>query len=311
MASRTLLSAVGISVWSAVLVTAAPGAISHLNVHGAVSESDTTSVSTSARESEPMTSCDDLHIEFNGRRAVVQSEERGISKAEAPTLRVKAESNGGLQVQGWDQSNYSVTLCKAAEPGSEAEGMLGQIKLNFSGGEVSVSGPSSHRQWTAHLLVKAPRAAAMELHVNNGPMGLFHVDGNLRVHAVNGPVTVRGCTGDLDLSAQNGPVSLDENAGKQKVVTENGPIEISLDGKNWNGAGLEAHAQNGPVTLRVPSGYQSGVVLESDGNGPFSCHASVCGEGRKTWDDNHKRVEFGSGPTVVRVSTVNGPVSVH
>jgi len=108
-------------------------------------------------------------------------------------------------------------------------------------------------RWTAHLLVKAPRGAAMELHVNNGPMGLFHVDGSLKVRAVNGPITVRGCKGDLDLSAENGPVSLEENGGKQSVRTQNGPITIDLDGKNWSGAGLEAHATNGPVTLRVPA----------------------------------------------------------
>jgi hypothetical protein len=52
------------------------------------------------------------------------------------------------------------------------------------------------------------------------------------------------------------------------------------------------------------------VVVESDGNGPFSCHANVCSEGRKTWDEDKKRVEFGSGPTLVHVSSVNGPISV-
>jgi hypothetical protein len=303
MVSRTVVSAIGITVWTAVLVTAAPRVISrHRAEH---------SIETSTHDDAPAASCSDLHIQFDGRGAVMQSEERTITKAEAPTLRVNAESNGGLQVEGWDKDSYSVTLCKAAEPGSDADSVLGQIKLTFSNGVLGVTGPSSHRQWTAHLLVKAPRAAALDLHVNNGPMGLYHVDGNLKVRAVNGPITVRGCTGDLDLSAENGPVSLDENGGKQKVVTRNGPIDINLNGKNWSGAGLEAHATNGPVTLRVPSGYQSGVVLESDGNGPFSCHASVCNEGRKTWDDEHKRVEFGAGPTLVHVSTVNGPVTVR
>jgi hypothetical protein len=51
--------------------------------------------------------------------------------------------------------------------------------------------------------------------------------------------------------------------------------------------------------------------LESEGHSPFQCSSSVCSEGRKIWDDDHKRVEFGSGPTVVRVSSVNGPVSVR
>jgi hypothetical protein len=309
MVSRTLLSVVGFTVWTAVLVTAAPRAISHRNNYNEHKSGHSSEIVS--RNDAPVENCSDLHVRFDGHEAVMRSEERTITRAEAPTLRVNAESNGGLQVQGWDQNTYMVTLCKAAEQGSDAESVLAQIKLTFSNGELSVSGPSSREHWTAHLLIKAPSAAAMELHVNNGPMGLFHVEGNLKVQALNGPITVRGCKGELDLSAENGPVSLEENSGKQSVRTQNGPITIDLDGKNWSGAGLEAHATNGPVTLRVPSGYQSGVVLESDGNGPFSCRASVCDEGRKTWDEEHKRVEFGSGPTVIRVSTVNGPVSVR
>jgi len=309
MVSRTFLSVVGFTVWTAVLVTAAPRAISHRYDYNAAKSGH--SVEIMSRNDAPVENCSDLHIRFDGREAVVRSEERTITKAEAPILHVNAESNGGLQVRGWDQNAYAVTLCKAAEQGSDAESVLEQIKLTFSNGELSVSGPGSHNHWTAHLLIKAPNAAAMELHVNNGPMGLYHVEGSLKVRAVNGPITVSGCKGELDLSAENGPVSLEENGGKQKVITQNGPITINLDGSNWSGAGLEAHATNGPVTLRVPAGYQSGVVLESNGNGPFSCRASVCDEGRKTWDEEHKRVEFGSGPTVIHVSTVNGPVSVR
>jgi len=305
MVSRTFLSAIGITVWTAVLVTATPRLISQ---H--ISSEDKVEMSTS-RDEWPADSCNDLHIQFDGREGVMQSEEKTISKAEASTLRVLAEYNGGLQVKGSDQANYSVTLCKAARPGSDAESTLAQVKLSFSNGELSVTGPSSRRQWSAHLLIKAPRGAAMDLNVHNGPMGLYSVEGNLKVHALNGPVTVEKCKGDLSIRAENGPISLEENSGKLDVRTQNGPITVNLDGTNWNGAGLEAHATNGPVTLHVPSGYQSGVVLESDGHGPFSCSASVCNEGRKTWDDDSKRVEFGSGPALVRVSTVNGPVSVN
>jgi len=306
MVSRTVLSVVGITVWTAVLVTGAPRAISHRHA----GDKEGSSIAISAHEDSPVAGCSDLHIEFDGHDAVVRSEEKTITMAEAPTLRVQAESNGGLQVEGWDRDTYAVTLCKAARSGSDVESVLGQIKLKFSNGELGVSGPSSHNQWSAHILIKAPHAAAMELNVHNGPMGLFHVEGNLKVHAVNGPITVRGCKGELNLSAENGPISLQENSGKLDVKTQNGPITIDLDGKSWSGVGLQAHATNGPVTLRVPSGYQSGVILESDGHGPFSCRASVCSEGRKNWDEDRKSVEFGSGPTVVRVSTVNGPVSV-
>lgn len=302
MYSRTFLTAVGIGTWLAVALTAAPR-VNHRHSTNMRTDND-----------GPMKSCSDLHIEFDGREAVVQSEEKTISKSQAGTLHVEAESNGGLQVQGWDGDNYSVTLCKAAEPGNDADQILSQIKLNIEGGQVSVTGPShdrDDRDWSAYLLVRAPKGAMLSLNVNNGPVSVYGVQGNITAKAVNGPVSMKDANGNIDLTAENGPISVDGISGKVHLRTQNGPVDVNLSGQAWTGEGVDAHATNGPVTVRVPQGYKSGVVVESDGNGPFSCHASVCSEGRKTWDDDHKRIEFGTGPVLVRVSTVNGPVSVE
>jgi hypothetical protein len=296
MDARRVLTGVAIIVWSAVaLKAAAPRALSLRHT-----------VDLSAHGDGPVATCADLNTRFDGHQAVFQSEERIISKAEAGTLRIEAETNGGLQVEGWDQDNYSVTLCKAAE----AESDLSQIHLTFQSGQLSVSGPSSH-EWSAHLLVKAPKAASLDLQVNNGPVGLYHVDGNVKARAKNGPVTMSGCSGDLDLSTQNGPVTLEGNSGKLRIEAQNGPMNITLGGTAWSGSSFEAHGNNGPLTVHVPSGYQSGVRVESEGNGPVQCRASVCSEGRKNWDDERKSIEFGTGPTVIHLSTVNGPVSVR
>jgi DUF4097 and DUF4098 domain-containing protein YvlB len=303
MTSRRALTLCAIIVWAAVAVTAAPRAFSH---HSSVRAA----MPTANPAVDFPESCSDLRIRFDHHDAISDSEERTISKSEAPTLRVVAGSNGGLSVEGSDRNDYSVTLCKAAESGPDAQSTLAQIHLSFSNGELRVSRPRSSEHWSAHLILRAPKASSLDLQVTNGPMTLYNVDGNLKIDAENGPVDVTGCTGKLDLSSHNGPVTLRENAGQQNVRSENGPLTVSLAGDSWSGSGLDAHTTNGPVTLRVPSGFKSGVVLESDGYSPFRCDATVCSEGRKTWDDDHKRVEFGSGPAVVRVSTVNGPVSV-
>jgi hypothetical protein len=306
MISRKSLTTLGILVWAAVALTAWP--------HCKSLRTEAFTVSASplpASRGEAATGCSDMHFQFDRRGAVTQSEERTISKAEAPTLRVRAESNGGVQVEGWDKDTYSVTLCKAAENDGDAQDLLSQIHMSFQGGELGITGPDSRHRWAAHLLIRSPKASAMDVEVHNGPLSLYDVDGQLRVHAQNGPVTVSGCSGELDLTSQNGPLTLEKNSGKQMVHTHNGPVTVSLSGDSWNGGGLEAEAMNGPVTLEIPSGYRSGVVLESSGRGPFECRASVCSEGRKTWDEDFKRIEFGSGPTVVRVSTQNGPISVH
>lgn len=299
MFSRTALCITGMGTWLAVALTAAPGANRH---H---------SQNVSVDDDEAVQSCSDLRIRFDHKPAVVQSEERSFNRAEVSRLALDAEQNGGLQVRGWDKDSYSVTLCKAAAADADAQALLDRITLKADNGKVTVSGPSSHEDWTAYLLVRAPKDAVLDLKVTNGPMTIIGVQGNVTAHAQNGPVTLKDSKGEISLTAENGPISVDGNSGKLSIHTQNGPVDVSLRGQNWTGAGMEAHANNGPVTIRVPSGYQSGVVVESDGNGPFSCRSNVCSQGRKTWDDEHKRIEFGSGPAVVRVSTVNGPVSVE
>src|SRR5215472_8760713 len=252
------------------------------------------SLNISGGHKQPAENCSDLRIRFDDRDAVVRSETRTLSRAEAPVLKVHPHANGGTQVVGWDQNNYSVTACKAVAAGDAAESLLSQITMSIENGTVSTHGPSGeHADWTVYLLIRTPKSAAIEVETMNGPISLYDVDAKLTAHAHNGPISMRNFSGDADVSALNGPISVD------------------LNGTSWSGSGLSADAQNGPVTLRVPSGFQSGFVVESTNYAPMSCRASICGNARKTWDDEHRRIEYGSSPAVVHLSTVNGPVSVE
>jgi hypothetical protein len=257
----------------------------------------------------PVTDCADLHIRLDGEKPTIQSEEKSVSRAEARTLRVHEIRNGGIQVSGWDKDTYSVTACKAAI-GSRAEQLLSQIRLSVQGGEVSVSEPSGDRdEWTVHLLIRTPKSADIEVSTHNGPVAFYDVDGKIKTRATNGPISLEDCSGEADISAENGPISFKGKSGKLRLHTQNGPITVRL-GQDWDGSELVAEAVNGPVTLRVPSGFRSSFLVESNGNGPVSCRASICSDARKTWDDDHKRIEYGSGSPVIRLSTENGPVSV-
>ena len=161
----------------------------------------------------PARTCADLQIRFEHGPAVIESEEQTITKTEAPTLRLQAEYNGGVQVVGWDKDTYGVTLCKAAASGGNAEEILSMIHITFQRGELGVSGPSSHNRWTAHLLVNAPRAASLDVAVHNGPLSLIGVDGNVKVRAENGPVTVESSTGNLELNVQTARSTSKATAG--------------------------------------------------------------------------------------------------
>jgi DUF4097 and DUF4098 domain-containing protein YvlB len=258
---------------------------------------------------DPAADCSDLDIRLNDERPTIQSEERTLTRAEAPLLRVHEVQNGGVQVHGWEKDTYSVTACKAAV-GGDAQRLLSQIKLSVQGGEVSVNAPSGrHDDWTVFLLIRTPRSADVEVAAHNGPVSFYNVDGKLKTRATNGPISMRDCSGEADISAENGPISFTGTRGKLRLHTQNGPITVSL-GANWDGSELVADAVNGPLMLRVPSGFHSSFLVESNGHSPVSCHASICSDARKTWDDDHRRIEYGSGSPVIRLSTENGPISV-
>ncbi len=235
-----------------------------------------------------------------------------MSKSEAAVLQIQPHSNGGVQVVGWDKETYSVTACKAAAgSGDAAERILSQITMSVEHGKVSTKGPGDEEDWTVYLLVRTPKSASIDLETMNGPISLYDVDGKVTARAHNGPISLKNFSGDAEITAVNGPISLDGSSGSVRIRTENGPISVALGGKTWSGTGLSADAQNGPLTLMVPSGYQSSFVVESRNHSPVSCEASICENARKTWDDEHRRIEYGSAPAMIRLSTVNGPVSVQ
>jgi hypothetical protein len=270
------------------------------------------SVSISDGHKHPATDCSDLRMRFDDRDAVVRSEERTLSKSEAPVLQIHPHSNGGVQVVGWEKETYSVTACKAAAgSGDAAEKILSQITMSIENGRISTSGPRDEEDWTVYLLIRTPKSASIDMETMNGPISLYDVDAKLTARAHNGPISLKNFSGDAEITAVNGPISLEGSSGSVRIHTENGPISVALEGKTWSGTGLSADAKNGPLTLMVPNGYQSSFMVESTNYAPVSCKASICDNARKTWDDNHRRIEYGNAPAMIRLSTVNGPVSVR
>ena len=84
---------------------------------------------------------------------------------------------------------------------------------------------------------------------------------------------------------------------------------MRLGGRRWDGH-LTARASNGPLSVNVPSDYQSGVEISSSDHAPWSCRAAACRSGNRDWDDRSRSLRIGVDPVVVRLSTVNGPVTV-
>lgn len=255
--------------------------------------------------------CSGVNVRFGDRHVARGEETITIPRRDAKGLVLEGSRHGGVTVRGGDTNAFTVTACTAAAGDDEASARaaLAKVALRSAGGRVTLEGPDGER-WSGFLVVTAPRDADFAVEASNGPVSLTGLSGTLAVRTANGPVTLKGLTGSVDVDAANGPVTLKDSSGDVKIHAVNGPLTIALSGTRWEGKGLEADAQNGPLTLRVPEGFASGVRVEASAHAPFSCRVSAC-DGARRQDGNRTRLfEMGAESAVVRLSTVNGPVSI-
>ncbi|HJW95137.1 MAG TPA: hypothetical protein VJ901_16090 [Thermoanaerobaculia bacterium] len=261
------------------------------------------SVSIDADDDLGVVDCNQIKVTFDDEPAV--RAEENIPASSLSRLRVNAERHGGVRVTGWDQSGWSIKACKMAA----SAGALSDIHVNLRGDELSSE--SLGQDAFVYFIIRSPRNATLDVDSSNGPIGLYDVNGTVRLNAENGPISLKKSSGTIDATTVNGPISFgDGGSGTVKLTAQNGPISVKLDGDSWNGS-LDASTQNGPLSIKLPRNYRSGVLAEARGHGPVSCRADFCSGAKRTWDDDeNRRIELGSGPTVIHVSTNNGPLSI-
>jgi DUF4097 and DUF4098 domain-containing protein YvlB len=270
-------------------------------------------LSVSIDDWEDVRDCTALHVRYNDRDIPVIEE--NVPVGSLRSLKVRSDRNGSIQVVGTNASSYSVKACKAS-----ALGNANDLRVNVSGNEVSADRIDTDSRSIIYLLVFAPRNATLDLDATNGPISIDGVDGSVTAHALNGPIAVKASSGTLNINTQNGPISFAGDSGNVKLRATNGPISVKLTGGSWGSGNLDASTENGPLSLKLPSGYHSGVLVETDGNSPVTCRAAACAAAKKAYasndnDDDYgprwpRRIELGSGTRVISLSTQNGPVAV-
>jgi hypothetical protein len=251
-----------------------------------------------------ITDCNQIRVTYDGQNVPMVSEDLPVGSLRS--LKVRSDRNGGIRVTG-GAGAFAVKACKASALGDPRD-----VRVRVDGNEISADGGGEGT--VVYYLVSAPRNATLDLSANNGPIGIDSVDGTVTAHAHNGPISVKDSSGTLDITTQNGPIAFAGDSGKVKLHATNGPIAVKLTGSAWGSGSLDVETQNGPLSLKLPRGYRSGVVVESDGNGPVTCRAEGCRNVRRFNDDGDddrpRRIELGTGTRVVTLSTTNGPISV-
>ena len=252
--------------------------------------------------------CSNRGFRFDGRRAHVVEE-----SFDAPSLRTVKVTNAPVTIRGGNARTYTVTVCKAAAEAAD----LSNIHVSVEGGALVSRGPDND-EWTVTYKITAPDGAQLDIESRNGPLALRDIDGTFVVRLKNGPLALDNVGGNVDAVTTNGPISIDGGSGTMKVKASNGPISVNLEGASWEGGSLDASTSNGPLSVKVSPAFASGVLVEAHGRGPIACKAEACeGQLRRNqrgWDedddDEPRKFQFGRGPQNVRISTVNGPVTI-
>jgi hypothetical protein len=268
------------------------------------------STTISIGDEKDLTDCGQIKMLISDAEQARSDLVQTVSRSAASTLRVEPPRNGGVHVQGWNSDEYSIAACLAASGGTtaDAKAILDQIKLSVRDGRVTVEGPDP-KDWLAYLIIRAPNGVTLDLSSKNGPIDVRDFSGAVQAHSVNGPTTFRNVSGQVQANAQNGPIDVSGSSGDFRLSAQNGPLTVELDGSSWSGGEIEGHTQNGPLTLRVPEGYQSSIRVDASKNSPVECRAVQCQQASRTWDRPNV-IQFGGAAPVIRLSTINGPVTI-
>ena len=257
--------------------------------------------------------CSSINMMF-GDYQVARAVQHGTAPLSGSPLEIRPDANGGVRIERGSGSAYEITACigAGAATAAEAQAAADNVRLSIEGNRVRLTGTDRSnriRNWSVQLIVMAPDGASIDAETSNGPIGVSGVDGTFTLRASNGPIALDGVSGDVKARASNGPISVEGSRGQFDVETANGPITVNLEGRRWDGH-LDARAANGPLSLRVPSDYLSGVEISSSDHSPWNCRAAACRSGNRDWDDRSRTLRIGSDPVVVKLSTINGPVTV-
>jgi len=271
------------------------------------------SISISTGDDNNATDCNQVKIPFSGQPVARDEQDFTLTRKDASRLSVRPGNNGGIIVHGWDRAEYQIKACKAASGGSEsdAHSRVGRISVSASDGSVASQDPLGDDPWAVLFIVQAPRGAVMQMETENGEIGVHGISGSIDANSHNGPISLEDCGGQVRAHTENGPIDVSGKSGDFHLDAHNGPISVHLTGSRWEGGGLDARTEDGPLTLKIPDGYTSGVSVEASGSSPFSCKASACHDVHGDWINDARNVKLGSGNTVVRLRTVNGPVTVE
>ena len=210
-------------------------------------------------------------------------------------LDIDTGGNGGIAVRGVSGSTARVRFRIVARARSDADArrLAQEIDISTTDGRIRARGPRTRdrENWSVDVEVETPRDLPLTLLTQNGG------------------ITIEDVTGRTRFETSNGGVTLIDVAGDVRGSTVNGGMVVRLDGRRWEGEGLDVATTNGGVRMVLPDDYNAELSAQTT-NGGLNIDFPVTVQGRLSGINRRIVTTLGSGGPRLNVRTVNGGVSI-
>ena len=225
------------------------------------------------------------------------------SYAMQPGGRLDLENtNGSLEITGWDRSTIDVSGTKYAPIDSELRDI--EIKVEVSGdtARIHTVAPSfRHGSFGARYVIHLPRQVKLDrAQTTNGSVTVEDVEGGGGVRSTNGRISLARLTGNYDVNTTNGTIELEEAAGEFRAGTTNGSVRGRL-----KAGSIEAHTTNGGIDLTIQKPEEHRPLRVSTTNGGVTFALAE-------FHDNPVTAETTNGSVTIRLpGDTNAQISAH
>jgi hypothetical protein len=227
------------------------------------------------------------------RRGFCEVREYTVPAAGA-VLSVDAAPNGGIQVDGSARRDILVRarVVGTARTEEEARAIVGQVQIVATADRVNAEGPRGlgrREGWHVSYRVAVPITTPLSLRTTNGGVTVDRVESHVEITTVNGGIRLSRMAGDVE--------------GR----TTNGGVDVDLEGRTWQGTGLDVQTTNGGVKLRIPDGYSAHLEAGTH-NGGVNIDFPVTVQGRIGQSFSS---DIGGGGPTLRIQTSNGGINIR
>jgi hypothetical protein len=194
--------------------------------------------------------------------------------------------SGSIVVEGWDQPKAEVKVIR------QGPDRGGQVFFTSTSGNLSLRTAQPGRaSQDVRYEVKLPREM-----------------GRVTLNSLNGSIKLTGVSGQIFAEGTNGSIELTDVTGVSKVQTVNGKIKAVL--QEASDGPMEFTAANGSIDLTIKSDFDADLEA-STVRGGINIDDQFGITVQKEMVGQRARGQIGSGGEPLRISTVNGSMSIR